>query len=180
MNTYVYKILAVLFLTLANTSAYANTIFSDSHNQLSMSGGQTTHKDIGDVYYFDVSYSQPTTFFRQEARRNLEVGHFQSYLINGGENTNLTRYKVNFFGLSEDVVLFDFGNFYTTARLGLYLKDVTDDRIGSKVTFGESISFGYRTNKLIIELFGRHFSNGSLTEYNAGHDFLGMRVGINY
>ena len=176
----IYKIFTMLFLMLANASSYANTVFSDHQNQFSLSGGQTTHKKMGAVYYMDASYSQPTTFFRREARRNVEAGHFQSYLVDDNKYENLIEYKVNFFGLSKDVVLFSVGNFYTTARLGLYIKDVTDDRIGSKVTFGESISFGYSKNKFIIELFGRHFSNGSLTEYNAGHDFFGVKIGYNY
>ncbi|NYZ67477.1 acyloxyacyl hydrolase [Endozoicomonas sp. SM1973] len=85
------------------------------------------------------------------------------------------------FGISKDVALLSGTNAYLTLGLGAYIKDNDTNRIGSKFTFGERLAVGYRFNNgVALELYARHFSNGSLTKENSGQNFAGLSVGYTF
>jgi hypothetical protein len=50
-------------------------MFGGYKNQISVSGGQSLRVGVKSekLIYADITYSQPTTFFRLPARRNLEL-----------------------------------------------------------------------------------------------------------
>ncbi|ODS23429.1 hypothetical protein AB835_08945 [Candidatus Endobugula sertula] len=184
------QIFTFTILTLFCSSVFANPMFGEYQNQFSLSLGQSIRRGLNteELFYADMTYSQPTTFFRRAARRNIELGGFKGNdcteticsADNGYPRTaNLSQYDLALFGLSGDVLLFSIGNFYTNVRLGAYIKSETTNRIRSAFTFGEKITFGYRMNRINLEFYARHFSNGTLTNENSGQNFYGLSIAIN-
>jgi lipid A 3-O-deacylase len=174
-----------VLLVTNSTWADSNPMFGGYKNQISVSGGQSLRVGVKSekLFYADITYSQPTTFFRLPARRNLELAGLRgddcNRLIcnedNGYPKTdNLSQYNLTLLGLSQDVVFLQRGKFYANARLGVYLKDIATNRISSRFTFGQRLALGYGLGRVNLELYVRHFSNGSLTEQNSGQNFYGL------
>jgi hypothetical protein len=93
------------------------------------------------------------------------------------------------FGFSQDLILpafwwtspKPFCKIYAGINLGIYIEPNITDRIGSRFTFGERVFLGYRIiDGLTVELYGRHFSNGDLTEINGGQNFIGLSAMWNF
>lgn len=126
--------------------------------------------------YFNANliYTQPNRFFRLPARLNLEIGVFFTPPPNNQKTFVII-------GLSEDIVLpiypSKFGNLFVGLGVGIYLKSQRDERIGSAVTFGERFFIGYFFESFDIELYYKHYSNGTLQLPNGGYDFLGISFG---
>ncbi|WP_199919440.1 acyloxyacyl hydrolase [Helicobacter enhydrae] len=72
------------------------------------------------------------------------------------------------------------GNLYFGVGIGLYIKSKTDIRVGSKVTFGERFFVGYTFKNFSLEMYWKHYSNGTLKLPNSGHDFGGLSFGYNF
>ena len=84
-------------------------------------------------------------------------------------------------GISEDAIVFHTQRFYIGATLGAYIKSQKTDRISSKFTFGQKFFIGLKfLQNSAMELYVRHFSNGSLTELNSGQNFMGLSYTINF
>lgn len=130
-----------------------------------------------DRRYFNSNliYSQPNRIFKLPGRINFEVGGFftpphQAHI-----------YNFAIIGISEDVIFpiypSKFGNLFLGFGIGLYLKSKIDDRIGSAITFGERLFLGYMIENYDIELYYKHYSNGTLQIPNSGHDLWGIAFG---
>ena len=171
-----------------------NVTMKEYQNQLSVSVGQSIleprnfrdkqhGRKLENLFLCSVVYAQPTTFFRKPSRRILEFGFFIGK--NGDANdqvgdrfyprtTNLAQYSQSFLGLSQDVQFFNIGNLYLSGEVGIYLKRKKTDRIYSQFTFGEKATIGYNFDPISLELYMRHFSNGSVTEPNSPQNFYGL------
>ena len=159
--------------------ASPNAFFGDKENQIRLTVGQSFRPDVEDLYMTSLIYSQPGTFFRLPARNNFEIGGFKGEK-NSDPRKDLSQYDLAYLGASKDVQLFHIGNFYTALGLGAYIKSERTHRISSKFTFGETATLGYNADPFVIEVYARHFSNGSLTDENSGQNFFGIAIGSNF
>lgn len=131
--------------------------------------------------YFNTNliYAQANRFFQLPGRLNLEIGGFFTPPNKGG-------YAYNFaiLGISQDLILPLFisasGNLFIGTGIGLYIKSQVDTRVGSKVTFTERFFLGYMIKNFSLELYWKHYSNGTLMLPNSGHDFGGLSFGYNF
>lgn len=186
------KIISFIFLAMFSVVGYAgeNPIFGDAQNQVSFkfsigTGGSSMYHLIGINWhmepfsFFSVEYSQPTTFFRLPARQSIELGTTYGFRKKDGEDW--TDYSWPIIGASIDPVLFWTDRLYAGFGLGPYIKWQVDSRQDSRFVFGTKVFFGYRaTNRMGIELFTKHFSNGNLTPINAAYNFFGLDVNVNF
>lgn len=123
-------------------------------------------------HYFNTNliYSQPNRIFKLPGRVGFEVGFYYPPPPQSSSAYFLI------VGISQDLVLpiypSKFGNLFFGVGIGLY-----DDRIGSKVTFGERFFLGYVFGGFEIEFYYKHYSNGTLQNPNSGHDFGGVALG---
>ncbi|HFE6488298.1 acyloxyacyl hydrolase [Salmonella enterica] len=71
---------------------------------------------------------------------------------------------------------------YTGIGLGAYIKSKSRDdmRVNSAFTFGEKAFLGWNFGAFSTEAYIRHFSNGSLTDKNSGHNFVGASISYNF
>ncbi len=165
----------VLIFTTFQSKATTNTLFNDKKHQVSLHPGVSLRDKLENLYVFEIQYSQGNTFFGLDGRQNIEVLTAQGIGAFSKYNQHII------LGISEDVVLYANDKFYTGASLGAYIKSATTDRISSKFTFGQKIFVGLHiSQKNAIEIFIRHFSNGTLTESNSGQNFIGMGYTINF
>lgn len=187
-QTLIRFITCTLFLC---SVALANPMFGDYENQFSLNLGHSVRdfNKLEKLYYGDITYSQPTKFFRWHARRNIELGGFvgqdcntdKCNSSNGYPSTDeLSQYDLVLFGLSGDVILFVINGIYGNIRLGAYIRSRDTNRISSAFSFGERLGIGYTYDTFTYEIFYRHFSNGTLTSQNAGQDFYGITIGYNF
>ncbi|EKF9136354.1 acyloxyacyl hydrolase [Vibrio cholerae] len=183
---------------MASMMLFSSSVFSGGNaligaeNQITISAGQSVRSgfDRENLYMGSIVYSQPSTFFRIPAKLNIEgiyvKGKDASADKQVGDNLyprdlRLSDYDMGIFGISQDVQLFNINGFYSSIGLGGYLKSESTDRISSKFTFGEKITVGYQFNNTVnLELYARHFSNGSLTDKNAGQNFYGLSLGYSF
>lgn len=127
--------------------------------------------------YFNTNliYAQPNRIFKLPGRINFEIGGVFS-----SPNQKIS-YNFAMVGISQDLVLpiypSEFGNLFLGVGIGLYIKSEIDDRVGSKVTFGERFFLGYVFKGFEIEIYYKHYSNGTLENPNSGHDFGGLSLG---
>lgn len=185
-----------LILALISSSAVANdknAMFGDGNSyQVSFSSGISTRSHRLEILYSVMTqYSALGTFFFLPARTNLEVGGVMGQRDNKGNRMNCSlhsgsvpcdSYNQAMLGLSKDVSLLSAYNLYLGIGLGAYIKSKSygDERVNSAFTFGEKAFLGYNWGAVSTEVFIRHFSNGSLTNKNLGHNFVGMALGLNF
>lgn len=165
-----WTLLSLIVIGFASSKALAEDdiskrYFSGQQNQLQIAAGVSSRSDgFEDFYSFNVQYSQPNRFFRLPGRINAEVG------AGFGEDD----YKQRIAGLSQDLLYSFNDRFYAGVGLGGYIKSKQTDRIESKYTFGERAFVGYSMEQGAVELYIRHYSNGSVTTGNAGQNFVGL------
>lgn len=137
------------------------------------------HRGAESLFDIQFIYSQPNRIFRLPARLNIEIGGFFGF-------GDLNVYNLFIAGLSEEISLplfytQKYGNMYIGIGLGIYIKGKSEPRVGSAFTFGERIFIGYNLplfgRHLNIELFLRHYSNGTLAQPNIGFNFYGISLG---
>ncbi len=126
-------------------------------------------------------YSQPNRFFRLHGRLNLEVGGFFGF-YDKKVGQDLGALNLAFAGVSEDILLPLFvgessGNLYFGVGIGAYIKSKGESRVISNFTFGERAFVGYLLDSFSVEIFIKHFSNGTLATPNKGHNFFGLTSG---
>lgn len=134
-------------------------------------------KGLQSSYYAAVNVRQESTFFGWPAHRVYEFGGIARETCGAscesGESAPSYELETPIVGVSQQVALF--ANEYVSIEFGLggYLKKPTES-VGSVFTFGEKLSIKtlYRGHR--VELFYRHFSNGSFTSDNKGYDFVGF------
>ncbi len=121
-----------------------------------------------------IQYSQPLTIFRLPARMSL---HFASNI--GYESDDSLSFSA--LGISWDVSLFDWRGFYIGLGLGPYMRDRGDDRIDSRLVFGEKFFIGYAlSDSWRMEVFTLHFSTGDFSDQNNGFNYTGLSIGYSF
>jgi hypothetical protein len=162
-------------------TAYAeipNLAVGDKDNKISIHAGVSVRGRFEELYLLGLQYSQPNHFFRLPGRLNVEL--MTAY----GSGEELSRYtQPVVFGFAQDLVipLYRPKPVYAGINLGIYIKSHTTDRIDSKFTFGEKVFLGIDIfESMRLELYVRHFSNGTLTEQNSGQNFAGLSVIKNF
>lgn len=136
-----------------------------------MQGGVSLRENLEELYILEAKYSQPSDFFKIPARKNIEF-------ITAKGIDDLRKYNQDIvFGLSQEVLFLTLDKIYSGFGLGAYIKVAATDRISSKFTFGQRVFIGYRANDRInLEMFVNHFSNGTLTSLNSGQNFVGLSL----
>lgn len=158
-----------------------NPAFGDKQNALRFEFGVSTRSNgFENQYNAEFIYSQPNRFFRLHGRLNFEVGGIFGFGSKGG--IDLSGLNLAFAGVSQDFLLPLFvsensGNLYIGVGIGGYIKTKSEARIGSNFTFGERVFVGYFYNSFNIEMFIKHFSNGTLTHPNKWYNFFGITTG---
>lgn len=158
-----------------------NPAFGDNQNSIRFEFGVSVRsKGFENQYQAEFIYSQPNRFFRLHGRLNVEVGGFFGFGSKGG--IDLGALNLAFAGVSEDILLPLFvsensGNLYFGVGIGAYIKTKGERRVISNFTFGERAFVGYFYDSFNVEIFIKHFSNGTLARPNKGHNFFGITAG---
>ena len=175
----------ILSLLLISTASWSNPMFApDTRNSIGIHIAQSTnHGDLGHLIFpWDwritpmttaiIQYSQPIQILRLPARINVHALQNFAYRSASGRSFGA-------FGISWDIALLNWCNWYIGAGIGPYMRDSSDDQVASRLVFGERVFIGKQiTNRIHAELFTLHFSNGDFTELNRGFNFVGL--GFNY
>ncbi len=157
-----------------------NPAFDDKQNAIRFEFGASVRSNgFENQYQVLFIYSQPNRFFRLHGRLNVEVGGFFGFYDRGQD---LGALNLAFAGVSEDILLPLFvgessGNLYFGVGIGAYIKTKGESRVISNFTFGERAFVGYFWDCFSVEIFIKHFSNGTLATPNKGHNFFGLTSG---
>ncbi len=130
-------------------------------------------------YIGTITYSQPTTFFRIPARRNLNI----SGVIGFGEKYgwDWDSYSTPMGYLTEDIALLRYRAFYIGTGAGVGLQAQENKRLGAKLIFQFKITFGFNiTREWATELFIQHFSNANTADDNHSYAFYGLGLTHNF
>lgn len=179
-------ILPILAINPAHADEY-NPFFGDHERQFGfhMGAGVNSGLIVPPPEQFvpfamvQIQYSLPTTFFEMPARYSLNVvetiGWGRKY---GWEWQD---YSIPIAYLSEDIALFWGEDWYFGTGLGVGMQAQQNDRIGSKLLFGFKLMAGYHiTERINIELFMQHFSNGNTAPENNSYAFYGLGLVYNF
>lgn len=130
-------------------------------------------------YIGTVRYSQPTTFFRIPARRNLNVSMTAGF---GDKNGWQWRdYTTPIGYLTEDIALFRYKRLYMGTGAGAGLQVRENKRLGAKLVFEFQVTIGYNiTREWAAELFIQHFSNANTADENNSYAFYGIGLTHNF
>jgi hypothetical protein len=147
----------------------AEDYFGGKTDQVVVYTGVGVQGNLELLSIFNIFYSQRNKFFRLQGRQNFELlGLF-------GKDT-YKKYNCLVAGLSQDVIIPVYKGLFIGTGLGIFISNKKTDRVSSNFTFGEKIFVGIKCNNEVIELLGRHFSNGDLTGKNKGYNFVGIAV----
>lgn len=159
-----------------------NPAFGEKQNSMRFElGASVRSSGFENLYQALFIYSQPNRFFRIHGRLNVEVGGFFGF-YDARIKSDLSAFNLAFAGVSEDILLPLFvsensGNLYFGVGIGAYIKSKGEPRVISNFTFGERVFVGYFYDSFNIEIFIKHFSNGTLARPNKGHNFFGITTG---
>ena len=130
-------------------------------------------------YIGTLTYSQPTTFFRIPARRNLNL----SMTVGLGEKNGWKwqDYSIPIGYLTEDIALLRYHSLYMGVGAGVGLQAHENERLGAKLVFQFKVSIGYNiTREWATEMFIQHFSNANTATENHSYAFYGLGVTHNF
>ena len=130
-------------------------------------------------YIGTITYSQPTTFFRIPARRNLNISMTLGlHEKNGWEWQD---YTIPIGYLTEDIALFRYRRLYMGMGAGAGLQVKENKRLGAKLVFQFKVTIGYNiTKEWSTELFIQHFSNANTADENNSYAFYGLGITRNF
>lgn len=124
-------------------------------------------------------YSIPVHLFFQ-GRTSIEIGGIIGHF--GDRNID------QIYGSLTHEFIFDFKYFYTTIGGGFAYRNIRGgvgqdhnlfDGIGSRLVATIRAGIGFNiTDRMNLEVFFKHFSNGHLQEPNRGYNFLGLSLGF--
>jgi hypothetical protein len=147
--------------------------FAGKTDQIAIYAGVGVQGKVEPLSILNIAYSQQNKFFRLQGRQNFELlGFF-------GKGT-YKKYDCLTAGLSQDVIVPLYKGLFIGTGLGIFIANKKTDRVNSNFTFGEKIFIAIRYKDEVIELLGRHFSNGSLTGKNKGYNFVGIMAAHNF
>jgi len=155
------------------TADSQNPIFGESLNQVGIYGGMRIGSDNTSEHYNGfamLQYSQPARLFRLDGRLNVQAGY-----------VNSKTYPWFVGGVSLDLIPFAWRGFWTGIGFGGFIRNEPSQRVDSRFTFGERVFIGrHISDRISMELFYQHFSNGDLTQRNLGYDFVGISANLNF
>lgn len=130
-------------------------------------------------YIGTITYSQPTTFFRIPARRNLNVSLVAGFGEKNGWKWDDYTTPVGY--LTEDIALFRYHRLYMGTGAGVGLQVRENKRLGAKLVFQFKVTFGLNiTDEWATELFIQHFSNANTADENNSYAFYGLGLTHNF
>lgn len=127
-------------------------------------------------YYAAILLRKRNQFFGWPSYRVYELGSIARttcYRCASGSEKRSTELETLMVGVSEQFRIVSTRYLALEAGLGGYIKKPTDS-VGSVFTFGEKIGIRSNVKGFEVEVFYRHFSNGSFTSDNSGYDFIGL------
>lgn len=174
-------------MTVTTAMAADNPFFGKYKNQLAFNLGQGVNSGFlippptqfvpFNMLHFQ--YSRTDTFFTLPSRVSLNV--IQTIGYGDKYGWNWADYSIPIALLSEDVILFKTTDWYFGTGLGAGMQAKQNDRIGSKLIFGFKLFAGYKmTEKMRLEMFMQHFSNGNTGYANNSYAFYGVGVAYNF
>jgi hypothetical protein len=173
--------MALLIAASANAAVAATPMFDGFDSQITVNSGVASEIsgmivppwDFVPYFTTEIRYSQPNTIFRLQGRQNLSVNkNVGRGYANGWDWDMLDEY---IFILSEDAFLYHTDNWYYGLGMGAGMQLHYNERIGSLLIFQFKIFAGRKiTNRLNLELFFQHFSNGHVTDDNYSYNFYGL------
>jgi len=194
---YTIPLLMTIPLYTANSVAAHNPFFGDTKNQLMLNLGQgfnsfaliAVPEMIVPFNMIQLTYSQPSEFFRMPARINISavktIGYGKKYQYTDYTHTftwDWQEYSSEIFVLTQDVALLHTKNWYFGAGIGMGMQGQQNERMGTKMMFAFKIFTGYRiADRINAELFAQHFSNGDAGgEANYSYNFWGLGFGYSF
>lgn len=130
-------------------------------------------------YIGTITYSQPTTFFRIPARRNLNLSMTAG--IGEKDGWRWHDYTTPIGYLTEDIALFRYKKFYMGTGAGAGLQAHENKRLGAKLVFQFKVMFGFNiTKEWATEIFIQHFSNANTADENHSYAFYGIGLTHNF
>lgn len=137
-----------------------------------------------------LTYSQPTDFFRIMARRNLSavqnIGYGSKYTYTtqaqGTFEWNWTDYSVQIAMITWDVAIIYTKHFYFGAGAGFAIQGKQNEREGTKFLLPFKLFLGYHfADRWNAEIFTQHFSNGDTGgAANYSYNFYGLGIAYNF
>lgn len=130
-------------------------------------------------YIGTITYSQPTTFFRIPARRNLNIS--ETLGLGSKNGWDWTDYTIPIGYATEDIALFRYKRLYMGVGAGVGLQVKENKRLGAKLLFQFKVTIGVNiTQEWATELFIQHFSNANTAEDNHSYAFYGLGLTHNF
>lgn len=130
-------------------------------------------------YIGTITYSQPTTFFRIPARRNLNIS--ETLGLGSKNGWDWTDYTIPIGYATEDIALFRYKRLYMGLGAGVGLQVKENKRLGAKLLFQFKVTIGVNiTQEWATELFIQHFSNANTAEDNHSYAFYGLGLTHNF
>ena len=130
-------------------------------------------------YIGTITYSQPTTFFRIPARRNLNIS--ETLGLGSKNGWDWTDYTIPIGYATEDIALFRYKRLYMGMGAGVGLQVKENKRLGAKLLFQFKFTIGVNiTREWATELFIQHFSNANTAEDNHSYAFYGLGLTHNF
>ena len=173
-----------LFTILFACGAYAENPFTRGYeNQIAINIGQGVNGGFliappsqpVPFYMLHFQYSQPTTFFKLDARQSLNV--VQTLGLGEKYGWHWNKYTIPIALLSEDIALLSWKNWYVGPGLAIGMQAKQNERLGAKLIFGFRLFVGYAINDCTtLEAFMQHYSNGNTAPENNSYAFYGVGV----
>lgn len=178
-QTIIRFLIATCAIIDASASNFSETTTegSDVTPQLSWEMGAALPNKHADAHYYAAILLRTRNwFFGWPSYRVYELGAIartDCYRCESGVRKRASSLETPIVGISEQFEILSTKHFSFEAGLGGYLKKPTD-AVGSAFTFGERIALKTSLENFEVEIFYRHFSNGSFTADNSGYDFVGL------
>ena len=179
------KIFFFFFLFLCSAANAAHPIFGDYQNSFRAEGFRTTDFWSDGAGHLMLTYSQPSTWWRLEGRRNVHIMRFVGrtrgahpmYLreqLGVSTGNSIAQWAI---GYSHDIIFWQPRNFFFGAGIGGFVKEQKNDFGGSRWMWGERIFIGYRAGRMHFEFALTHYSNGRMHKFNHGVNSFGFGIG---
>lgn len=173
----VHLLTCLVFAVIFSKDAAAKVGFSVDHLlSWETAVGLLNDEQSESHYYAAVVVRTSNQFFGWPSQRAYELGGIavieRDVSVRRPEDRALML-ETPIIGVSENFEIVSNKYFSLEVGIGGYLKKPTNS-VGSVFTFGERVALKSSIKSFEMEIFYRHFSNGSFTTDNSGYDFVGL------
>ncbi|MCL2369415.1 MAG: acyloxyacyl hydrolase [Alphaproteobacteria bacterium] len=185
-RTFFISVILIWFGIVAAHSAH-NPFFVGHRHQVAASFGiGTNHSYIISpptkfvpFTEFHIAYSVPNEFFYFPGRMSINITQTAGWGDRYG--WYWSSYSVPIMYLTQDIAMISGRRWYAGIGAGAGLQWMENDRIGSKFIMTFRPFIGYRiSDRLALEFYMRHFSNGHTTDNNYSYNFYGLSLTFNF